>query len=160
MKSYGAFSAILALLHENPPPWYLVEGKLFKINIFGPHTVSVSTRWPCDGVMGYCARPSSPIHYQQIEDETKGRPFFRRHFQLHFFNENVRISITIPLKFVPKGPINNIPALVQMMAWRRSGDKPLYEPMMVNLLTHVCVTRPQWVNGYACHGCLVIVWHC
>ena len=32
------------------------------------------------------------------------------------------------------------------MAWRRSGDKPLSEPMMVNLLTHICVTRPQWVN--------------
>ena len=25
------------------------------------------------------------------------------------------------LKFVPKGPINNIPALVQIMAWRRPG---------------------------------------
>ena len=32
------------------------------------------------------------------------------------------------------------------MAWRRSGDKPLSEPMMVSLLTHICVTRPQWVN--------------
>ena len=29
-----------------------------------------------------------------------------------FLNENVRISIEISLKFVPKGPINNIPALV------------------------------------------------
>ena len=35
------------------------------------------------------------------------------------------------MKFVPKGPINNIPALVQIMAWRRLGDKPLSEPMMV-----------------------------
>ena len=41
---------------------------------------------------------------------------------------------------------NNIPALVQIMAWRRPGDKPLSEPMMVNLLTHICVTRPQWVK--------------
>ena len=52
-----------------------------------------------------------------------------------FLNENVCISITISLKFVPKGPINNIPALVQIMAWRRTGDKPLSEPMVVNLLT-------------------------
>ena len=42
-----------------------------------------------------------------------------------------------------KGPIDNNPALVQIMAWRRSGDKPLSEPMMVSLLTHICVTRPQ-----------------
>ena len=33
------------------------------------------------------------------------------------------------------------------MAWRLPGDKPLSEPMMVSLLTHVCVTQPQWVNG-------------
>ena len=35
--------------------------------------------------------------------------------------------MTISLKFVPKGPINNIPALVQIMALRRSGDMPLSE---------------------------------
>ena len=33
------------------------------------------------------------------------------------------------------------------MAWRRPGDKPLSEPMMVSLLAHICVTLPQWVNG-------------
>ena len=32
------------------------------------------------------------------------------------------------------------------MAWRRPGDKPLSEPIMVSLLTHICVTRPQWVK--------------
>ena len=63
-----------------------------------------------------------------------------------FLNENVRISIKISLKFVPKGPINNNPALVRIMAWRRPGDKPLSETMMVILPTHICVTRPQWVN--------------
>ena len=42
--------------------------------------------------------------------------------------------------------INNIPALVQIMAWRRRGNKPLSEPVMVSLLTHICVTRPQWVK--------------
>ena len=50
------------------------------------------------------------------------------------------------LKFVSKGQINDIPALVQIMAWRRPGDKPLSEPMMVSLTTHICVTRLQWVN--------------
>ena len=64
-----------------------------------------------------------------------------------FLNENVLISIKISLKFVSKCPINNIPTLVQMMAWRRPGDKPLSEPVMVRLLTHTCVTRPQWVNN-------------
>ena len=69
-------------------------------------------------------------------------------FKRIFFNENVWISIKISLKYVPMGPINNIPALVQIMAWRRSGDKPLSGPIMVRLPTHICVTRPQWVNRY------------
>ena len=63
-----------------------------------------------------------------------------------FVNENVWTPIKFSLKFVPKGRINNIPTLVQIMAWRRLGDKPLSEPMMVHLLTHICVTRLQWVN--------------
>ena len=42
--------------------------------------------------------------------------------------------------------IFNIPALVLIMAWRRPGDKPLSEPMLVRSLTPICVTRPQWVN--------------
>ena len=36
----------------------------------------------------------------------------------------------ISLKFVPKGPINKIPDLVQMMAWHWTGYKPLHELMM------------------------------
>ena len=51
-----------------------------------------------------------------------------------FLNKNVWIMIS--LKFVHKGQINNIRALVQIMAWRRPGDKRLSEPMMVNLQTH------------------------
>ena len=65
-----------------------------------------------------------------------------------FFNENIWILIQISLKSVPKDPINNIPSLVQIMAWCRPGDKLLSEPMMVILLTHICVTRPQWVKGH------------
>ena len=69
-----------------------------------------------------------------------------RHFKRISLNENNRISIKISRKFVSRGPINNIPLLVQIKAWRRLGDKPLYEPMVVRLPTHICVTRPQWVN--------------
>ena len=82
----------------------------------------------------------------------KLRPRRNRHhfaddiFKCIYLHENVWISIEISLKFVPKGPINNIPGLVQIMAWRRLGDKPLSEPMMVRLLTHICVSRPQYVN--------------
>ena len=40
------------------------------------------------------------------------------------------MSIRILLKFVSKSPIDNISALVPVMAWRQTGDKPLPEPML------------------------------
>ena len=81
--------------------------------------------------------------FNTLRPRQNGRRFADDTFKRILLNENVRISIKISLKFVPKGPINNIPALVQIMAWRRSGDKPLSEPVIVSLLTHICVTRPQ-----------------
>ena len=76
-----------------------------------------------------------------------GRHFADDIFKCIFFKENVWIPIKISLKFIPNGPINNIPALVLIMTWRRSCDKPISEPMMVRLPTHICVARPQWVNS-------------
>ena len=67
-------------------------------------------------------------------------------FKCIFLNENAWVSIKISLTFIPKCPINNIPTLAQKMAWHGSGDKPLPEPMMVSLLTHICITRPQCVK--------------
>ena len=86
--------------------------------------------------------------FNTLKPRQNGRHFADDTFKCIFLNENVWISITIWLGFVPKGPINNIPALVQIMAWRRPGDKPLSEPIMVILPTHICVTRPQWVNAH------------
>ena len=55
-------------------------------------------------------------------------------FNRIFLNENVWTSIKISLKFVPKGPIDNKQALFQVMAWRRTGDKPLPEPMSTQFI--------------------------
>ena len=81
-----------------------------------------------------------------LRPKQHGRHFADDTFKRIFLNEIVGISIKISLKFVHKGPFNNFPALVEIMAWCRPGDKPLSEPMVGCLLTHICVTRPQWVN--------------
>ena len=83
-----------------------------------------------------------------LSPRQSGRHFANVTFKCIFLNENIWIPIKISLRYVPKSPINNITALVQIMAWRRPGDKPLSEPMMVSLPTHICITRPQWVNIY------------
>ena len=58
-----------------------------------------------------------------------GRHSHRWHFQMHFlewkclnFDENFTEICSLG--------IDNIPALVQIMAWRRPGDKPLSEPKL------------------------------
>ena len=89
---------------------------------------------------------SKPTCVNSLRPRPNIRHFADDIFKCIFENEIEGISPRISLKFVPKVRINNIPALVHIMAWRRSGDEPLSEPVMVSLLTHICVTRPQWVK--------------
>ena len=83
-----------------------------------------------------------------LRPQQNGQHFVDDFLKCIFLNENAWIPIEISLKIVPKGPIDNIPALVQIMAWCRPGDKPLSEPMMVRLPKHICGTLPQWVNRH------------
>ena len=76
-----------------------------------------------------------------------------------FLNENVWISISISLQFVPRGPINNIPALVQIMAWRRPGDKHyldqwwlVYRRIYASLGLNVLISANQIV------GLTILTW--
>ena len=76
----------------------------------------------CWGQTALAGMPGTPlltwINFNTLRPRQNG---------LHFPED---ISIKISLKFVPKGPINNIQALIQMMAWHWIGNKPLSEPMM------------------------------
>ena len=68
----------------------------------------------------------------------------KHHFAIDIFkyiclNKNIWISIKIPMKFFPNGPINNMLPLVQILACRRQGGKLLSKTMMVKLPTYVCV---------------------
>ena len=86
------------------------------------------------------------ISVNTLRPRQNGRHFADDIFNCIFANENIQISIKISLKFIPKGLIDNIPALnqlVQTMAWHQPGNKPLWEPTMDSLLTHICITRPQ-----------------
>ena len=84
-------------------------------------------------------------HFSTLRPRQNGRHLPDDIFKYISWNENAWIPIKISLKFVPKGPTNNIPVLVQIMVWRRPGAKPLSEPMMGNSLTHIWVTQHQWV---------------
>ena len=59
-------------------------------------------------------------------------------FKCIFLNGNNRLPIGISLKFVPRCPINNKPALVRVMAWCRTGDKPFPETMITLFTDAIC----------------------
>ena len=73
------------------------------------------------------------------------RHFLDDNFKCILLNKNASISINISLKFVTNVPINNFPAMVQMMAWRRPGDKPLSETMLA-YVTDAYTGRSASVN--------------
>ena len=89
-------------------------------------------------------KKSNCLWFNTLRPRQNGRHFPGDIFKCIFLNENVWISIKNSLKFVPKVPINDIPALVQIMAWRRPGDKLLSEPVMFSLLTLICVIMWRW----------------
>ena len=70
--------------------------------------------------------------FNTLRPRQNGRHFADDIFKCIFLNENSRISIKISLKFVHKDPINNIPALVQIMACRRPGDNELRSVLFIH----------------------------
>ena len=65
-----------------------------------------------------------------LRPEQFGWQFAKNIFQYIFLNKNWLMLMEILLRFLPYDPINSKSAVVQVMAWHRTGDKPIPEPMM------------------------------
>ena len=117
-----------------------------KEHTIGPYNgrASFSYDWEC---VYMCA-------FNTLRPRQNGRPFPDDIFKCICLNK-------VPLKFVPKGQINNIPALIQIMAWRHPDDKPLSDPMMASLLPHIPEYRKPFdhndttlsTRSFLCKGC-------
>ena len=89
-----------------------------RVQLCGPHLITTEY-W--DGILFMNRWLISKNIFNTLRPRQNGRHFPDDIFKWIFFNENVWILINISLKFVPGGPINNIPTLVQVMAWCRPG---------------------------------------
>ena len=67
-------------------------------------------------------------------------------FKRIFLNEKCCVSIWISMKFVPKCLIDNNWALVQVMAWYRTGDKPLPEQCWPTSRIYAAL----WIDEFSC----------
>ena len=155
-------------IHPHPPPtptphvlstfcdWAVTEPKsyffcdcFFKhgLSTCRPCTTKTKQIWQVHQLYAYCLNTISAHKELTHWGRDKMAAIFQTTFSEAFSWKKIyNFCIKISLKFVPKGPSSKIPALVQMMAWHRPGDKSLYELTMVRFLAHICVTRPQWVN--------------
>ena len=104
--------------HIDKPDWSELQESL---------QLLVFWKWDMMAAVSHANKSQENVHRESIVDTLKprqnGHHFADDSFNWIFFNENASISIKIPLKCFPDGPINHIPASVHIMAWRRSGDK-------------------------------------
>ena len=133
------------LIHASKrSPSCLMTPILLQLAILLHHFVISHTAWFCikfetDWITEAKAGSKYDFAWSELTHWGPGKfPAISQIFKCIFLNENVLISLKISLKFVPNISINNIPALVQIMVWCQLGDKPLSEPMMVSLQTHMC----------------------
>ena len=94
------------------------------------------TRFSYKSICWYALFNSPPQNDRHIPDDILKCSFVTEKFCI----------LKISLKFVPMGPFDNEPALVQKMAWCQGGDGPLPEPMPLSSVTHICGTRGSWVK--------------
>ena len=110
-----------------------------------PHKRPITRKmFPFDDVIMICRIPSiktnhkdsikrSADFYSSSLDKMTAN-FAEDIFKCILLNENDKIAIQISMKFVPMGTIDNMPAMVQTMAWRLLGNKPLPEPIMAQFI--------------------------
>ena len=112
-------------LNRTPPVIYRIEAFQFQseMRLASPYLLHTS---PPSGAKNGLTRSVDKQRFNSSPPGNMAAILADDIFKCIFLNENVRISIKISLK----RPINNIPVLVQIKAWRRPGDKQLSEPML------------------------------
>ena len=112
---------------------FVIKGMLTKGVAKYEHSVGMSTIRILSCLVAVRIRPILAITYL-ILDTSRPRQdvrlFYIQHFQTHFLERKVWISIEMSMEFVPKGTNNNKRILVPIVAWCLTGDKPLSEPMV------------------------------
>ena len=74
-------------------------------------------------------------YFNTLRPRQNGRQFPDDFFKCIFFSCMIMFNFDFPEVFAE--------------VCSQESAKPLCEPMMVSLLTHICVTEPQWVNWLA-----------
>ena len=128
-------------------PQYSFHRDSRNIRKVAPHCVGVGCFWGTRKVKTPSPNTKNVHIYvsEHTEAVTKWREFLNHHFQIHF---TPGILTKISLTFLCKGPIANQAAWIQVKVFCMFSDKLLPDPMMICLLTYIClyVSPPQCVK--------------
>ena len=123
--------------------WCYLLWNCHQMNVTDKSTLVQVMAWCCQAISHYLSQCwprylspcgiTRPQWVNTLRPRQDSRHFPDDVFKWIFLNANVWIFINISPEFLPKGQIINIPALVQMMAWRRSGDKPSSGSMIIRI---------------------------
>ena len=160
MKRPSLFGIIVEVLKSNtsarpvrlvgrpvsPRPKVIDRLKLFQSSVKQKISQNKCPMFCCDLIL--CALHVYMLYHSinTLKPRRNRQHFGDDIFKCNFFNENIWISMKLSLEFVPMGSVDIIPALVQIMVWRRPVYKPLTKPMMVSLPMHICIIRSQSVK--------------
>ena len=128
--------------HKRPVTW-----KMFPFDDVIMKRKDINICFNCENAHRIVMLPRNNAAFNTLRPRHIDRHFPDDVSKCIFLNEKVWISIGISLKFVFHGPTYNMSTLFQILI----GEKPLSEPMMPSLLKHICVIRPDWVNGLTGH---------
>ena len=113
----------MAVVDDASPVWHILTTKLPSSNNRELANIAsdlLATR--CRPIIRQTCKSLINTGFDTLRPRQRGHRFPDDILKWIFMNENTRISINISLNFVPRYPIYNIPALVQIMVWRRPGD--------------------------------------
>ena len=119
----------------------------------------------------HCKRIFVGTNFLRVCIWTKWQPFCRRKVHVHFLERKILYCNFYLLKFIPNGPFDDYKyALVHVMTWCQTDDKPLYaqmltvSPGLIELKFTVChswnrqffspKTNFNSLQTSICHGCL------
>ena len=98
--------------------WWQYKQSLYEISFFRSQSIVCESKdFKVGSIITMPQIAYAQYPFKSSLPGQNGRHFTGDIFRCIIVNEKFCIFITISLKFVPKGPIDNNPALVQIMAW-------------------------------------------
>ena len=82
------------------------------------------------------------LKFNTLKPRQNGRHFADDTFKHILLSENIWVSIKIPLKFVPKGPINNFYVIIAVFKTNALSHLPNYR--LPSFLKNICIMRSRW----------------